>query len=74
MASLDAEAEAARAGDGASLTMRDDRTVLISILDRHDSSIDALSAELLALKSQLDQFRDEVRERLTRIEQAVLQR
>lgn len=51
--------------------MRDDRTVLISILNRHDGSIDGFSAELRALRSQLDRFRNEMRERLTRIEDAL---
>jgi vacuolar-type H+-ATPase subunit I/STV1 len=58
--------------------MRDDRTVMISILNRHDSSIDGLSAELRALRSQLDRFRtemraqlSEMRERLSRIEDAL---
>jgi hypothetical protein len=44
--------------------MRDDRTVLISILNRHDSGIDSFSSELRALRSQLDRFRNEVREGL----------
>ena len=51
--------------------MRDDRTVMISILNRHDGSIDGFSAELRALRSQLDRFRNEMRERLTRIETAL---
>ena len=51
--------------------MRDDRTVMISILNRHDGSIDGFSAELRALRSQLDRFRNEMRERLTRIEDAL---
>jgi uncharacterized coiled-coil DUF342 family protein len=42
--------------------MRDDRTVMISILNRHDSSIDGLSVELRALRSQFDRFRNEMRE------------
>jgi hypothetical protein len=42
--------------------MRDDRAVLISILNRHDSSIDGFSAEMRALRSQFDRFRNEVRE------------
>ncbi|MGD9614483.1 MAG: hypothetical protein AB7H90_00850 [Alphaproteobacteria bacterium] len=41
--------------------MRDDRTVMISILNRHDSSIDGLSSEGRALRSQFDPFRNEVR-------------
>ncbi len=42
--------------------MRDDRTVMISILNRHDSSIDGLSVETRALRSQFDRFRNEMRE------------
>ena len=42
--------------------MRDDRTVMISILNRHDSSIDGLSVEVRALRSQFDRFRNEMRE------------
>ena len=52
--------------------MRDDRTVMISILNRHDGSIDGLSSEVRALRSQFDRFRNEMRERLTRIEDALL--
>lgn len=47
--------------------MRDDRTVMISILNRHDSSIDGLSTEVRALRSQFDRFRNEMRERLNEI-------
>ena len=66
--------------------MRDDRTVMISILNRHDSSIDGLSAEIRALRSQFERsrnearafqnemrdFQNEMRERLSRIEDALL--
>ena len=52
--------------------MRDDRTVMISILNRHDGSIDGLSSEVRALRSWSDRFRNEMRERLTRIEDALL--
>jgi chromosome segregation ATPase len=48
--------------------MRDDRTVMISLLNRHDGSIDGLSVEIRALRSQFDRFRHEVRETLARIE------
>jgi hypothetical protein len=51
--------------------MRDDRTVMIAILNRHDASIDGFSAELRAVRSQLDRFRNEMRERLARIEAAL---
>ncbi len=44
--------------------MRDDRTVMISMLTRHDGSIAGLSVELRALRSQFDRFRNEVREEL----------
>ena len=47
--------------------MRYDRTVLVSILNRHDTSIDGFSAELRAMRSQLDRFRNEVREGLREI-------
>jgi uncharacterized coiled-coil DUF342 family protein len=66
--------------------MRDDRTVMISILNRHDSSIDGLSAEIRALRSQFERsrnearafqnemrdFQNEMRKRLSRIEDALL--
>jgi hypothetical protein len=42
--------------------MRDDRTA--PILNRHDGGIDSFSSELRALRSQLDRFRNEVREGL----------
>jgi predicted nuclease with TOPRIM domain len=42
--------------------MRDDRTVLISILDRQDSGLEGLSAELRSLRSQFDSLRNEMRE------------
>jgi hypothetical protein len=51
--------------------MRDDRTVMISLLNRHDGSIDGLSVEIRAMRSQFDRFRNEVRERLQGIEDAL---
>jgi len=42
--------------------MRDDRTVMISMLERHDTSISNIAVELRALRSQFDRFRIEVRE------------
>jgi len=42
--------------------MRDDRTVIISMLERHDTSITNIAVELRALRSQFDRFRIEVRE------------
>ena len=51
--------------------MRDDRTVMISLLNRHDGSIDGLSVEIRAMRSQFDRFRNEVRERLQGIEYAL---
>ena len=44
--------------------MRDDRTVIVAILNRLDASVTSLSAEVRALRSQFDRFRDEMRERL----------
>jgi hypothetical protein len=48
--------------------IRDDRAVLITILDRLDASIEGLNAELHALRSsQFDRFRIEVREDLRQV-------
>ena len=44
--------------------MRDDRTVIVAILNRLDASVTSLSTEVRALRSQFDRFRHEVRERL----------
>jgi flagellin-like hook-associated protein FlgL len=44
--------------------MRDDRTVIVAILNRLDASVTSLSAEVRALRSQFDRFRSEMRERL----------
>jgi hypothetical protein len=44
--------------------MRDDRTVMMAILNRVDASVTSLSAEMRALRSQFDRFRNEVREQL----------
>jgi hypothetical protein len=44
--------------------MRDDRTVIVAILNRLDASVTSLNAEMRALRSQFDRFRNEVRERL----------
>jgi len=44
--------------------MRDDRTVMISMLERHDASISGIGAEQRALRSQFDRFRTEVRSEL----------
>ena len=43
--------------------MRDDRTVMMA-LNRVDASVTSLSAEMRALRSQFDRFRNEVREQL----------
>jgi hypothetical protein len=43
---------------------RDDRTVIVAILNRLDASVTSLSAEIRALRSQFDRFRNEMRERL----------
>src|SRR5215475_12461319 len=42
--------------------MRDDRTVMVAILERHDGAITNIAVELRALRSQFDRFRTEVRE------------
>jgi hypothetical protein len=44
--------------------MRDDRTVIVAILNRLDAGVTSLSAEVRALRSQFDRFRNEMRERL----------
>jgi len=44
--------------------MRDDRTVIVAILNRLDAGVTSLSTEIRALRSQFDRFRNEVRERL----------
>jgi flagellin-like hook-associated protein FlgL len=44
--------------------MRDDRTVIVAILNRLDASVTSLSAKVRALRSQFDRFRNEIRERL----------
>ncbi len=44
--------------------MRDDRTVIVALLNRLDASVTSLSAEVRALRSQFDRFRSEVCERL----------
>jgi hypothetical protein len=58
--------------------MRHDRMVM-PVLNRRDSSIDGLSAEVRALRSQFDRsrnkaraFQNEMRERPSRIEDALL--
>ncbi|HVC57543.1 MAG TPA: hypothetical protein VND95_16445 [Stellaceae bacterium] len=43
---------------------RDDRTVIVAILNRLDASVTSLGAEIRALRSQFDRFRTEIRERL----------
>ena len=56
--------------------MRDDRTVIVAILNRLDAAVSghtvafsSHSAEMRALRSQFDRFRTETRETLGRIEQ-----
>jgi flagellin-like hook-associated protein FlgL len=44
--------------------MRDDRTVIVAVLNRLDASVRSLSAGIRALRSQFDRFRNEVPERL----------
>lgn len=56
--------------------MRDDRLVMISILNRIDASVSSHTIEIRTLRSQFDRFRNEtresfaeIRESLTRIEE-----
>jgi hypothetical protein len=42
--------------------MRDDRTVMVAILERHDATLGNLIAEQRALRSQFDRYRNEARE------------
>jgi len=51
--------------------MRDDRTVIISMLERHDATLNSISAELRALRSQFDRFRIEAREEFRSLRAAV---
>jgi len=44
--------------------MRDDRTVMVALLNRLDAGVISLSVEMRALRSQFDRFRNEVREQL----------
>jgi flagellin-like hook-associated protein FlgL len=44
--------------------MRDDRTVIVAVLNRLDASVTSLSAGIRVLQSQFDRLRNEVRERL----------
>ena len=44
--------------------MRDDRTVIVAILNRLGAGVTSLSTEVRALRSQFDRFRNELRERL----------
>lgn len=47
--------------------MRDDRTVIVAILNRLDAGQTSYNAELRALRSQFDRFRNEMRELLLHI-------
>ena len=49
--------------------MRDDRAVIVAILNLLDAGQGSYNAELRALRSQFDRFRNETRETLARIEQ-----
>jgi hypothetical protein len=44
--------------------MRDDRTVMVAILNRLDGSVNSLTVEMRAMRSQFDRLRSEVRERI----------
>lgn len=41
--------------------MRDDRTVMVAILNRLDAGQDSLNAEMRAMRSQFDRLRNDVR-------------
>jgi hypothetical protein len=51
--------------------MREGRADIISFLGSNDGRFDAFSAALRGLISEVDDFRNEMRERLTRIEDAL---
>jgi hypothetical protein len=44
--------------------MRDDRTVMVAILNRLDASVNSLTVEMRAMRSQFDRLRNDVRELL----------
>jgi predicted nucleic acid-binding Zn-ribbon protein len=48
--------------------MRDDRAVMIAMLQRLDTSVSTLTTELRAMRSQFDRWRNAVDERLTALE------
>jgi len=54
--------------------MRDDRTVMVAMLDRLDAGQNSLNAEVRAMRSQFDRLRNDVRgdirERLEALEKA----
>jgi chromosome segregation ATPase len=54
--------------------MRDDRTVIVAILNRLDAGQNSYEAEMRALRSQFDRFRTETREAFARIEQLLTKR
>lgn len=41
--------------------MRDDRTVIVAILNRLDASMNSVVAEMRAMRSQFDRLRNDVR-------------
>lgn len=41
--------------------MRDDRTVVVAMLNRLDAGISSLTAEMRAMRSQFDRLRNDVR-------------
>jgi DNA-binding transcriptional regulator YbjK len=49
--------------------MRDDRAVMVAILNRLEVGQNSYQSELRALRSQFDRFRVETREGLARIEE-----
>jgi len=51
--------------------MRDERTVIVAMLERHDGAMTNIAVELRALRSQFDRFRSEVREDLRAIRTAL---
>ena len=51
--------------------MRDDRAVIVAILNRLDAGQGSYNAELRALRSQLNRFRNETRETLLTLTNAL---
>jgi uncharacterized protein (DUF885 family) len=52
--------------------MRDDRTVMVAMLERHDASLTSITSELRAMRSQFDRFRTETRDELRAMLEALM--